>query len=89
MIADSSQAGRIGRAESAPRASIRGACRFDVLHSKSLGVLWLIVFISLMGFGMTAIPFPLVAERMSASDFWKTFGGSGVFSLLQLASTPL
>ena len=42
-----------------------------------------------MGFGMTAIPFPLVAERMSASDFWKTFGGSGVFSLLQLASTPL
>lgn len=56
---------------------------------KSLGVLWLIVFISLMGFGMTAIPFPLVAEQMGASDFWKTFGGSGVFSLLQLVSTPL
>ena len=56
---------------------------------KSLGVLWLIVFISLMGFGMTAIPFPLVAEQMGASDFWKTFGGAGVFSLFQLLATPL
>ncbi|MCU0758267.1 MAG: MFS transporter [Steroidobacteraceae bacterium] len=56
---------------------------------KSLGVLWLIVFISLMGFGVTAVPFPLVAEQMGASDFWKTFGGAGVFSLFQLVATPL
>jgi MFS family permease len=56
---------------------------------KSLGVLWLIVFISLMGFGVTAVPFPLVAEQMGASDFWKTFGGAGVFSLFQLLATPL
>jgi MFS family permease len=56
---------------------------------KSLGVLWLIVFISLMGFGVTAVPFPLVAEQMGASNFWKTFGGAGVFSLFQLLSTPL
>ncbi len=56
---------------------------------KSLGVLWLIVFISLMGFGITAVPFPLVAEQMGASNFWKTFGGAGVFSLFQLAATPL
>ena len=56
---------------------------------KSLGVLWLIVFISLMGFGVTAVPFPLVAEQMGASNFWKTFGGAGVFSLFQLLATPL
>lgn len=56
---------------------------------KGLGVLWLVVFISLAGFGITTIPFPLVAEQMGASDFWKTFGGSGVFSLFQLLATPL
>lgn len=56
---------------------------------RSLGVLWLIVFIGLMGFGITALPFPLVAEKLGASDFWKTFGGAGVFSLLQVMSAPL
>lgn len=58
-------------------------------HMKSLGVLWLVVFISLAGFGITTIPFPMVAESLGASDFWKTFGGAGVFSLFQLISTPL
>lgn len=56
---------------------------------KSLGVLWLVVFISLAGFGITTIPFPLVAENLGASDFWKTFGGAGVFSLFQLIATPI
>jgi MFS family permease len=56
---------------------------------KSLGVLWLVVFISLAGFGITTIPFPFVAESMGASDFWKTFGGAGVFSLFQLVATPI
>jgi DHA1 family tetracycline resistance protein-like MFS transporter len=56
---------------------------------KRLGILWLVVFISLAGFGITTIPFPLVAEQMGASDFWKTFGGAGVFSLFQLLSTPV
>lgn len=56
---------------------------------KGLGVLWLIVFISLLGFGITVIPFPLVAENMGASPFWKTFGGAGIFSLFQLLATPL
>ena len=56
---------------------------------KSLGVLWLVVFISLLGFGITAIPFPIVAEQLGASNFWKTFGGAGVFSVFQLISTPL
>ncbi len=54
-----------------------------------LGVLWLVVFISLAGFGITTIPFPFVAEAQGASDFWKTFGGSGVFSLFQLIATPI
>ena len=56
---------------------------------KRLGVLWLVVFISLAGFGITTIPFPFVAESLGASDFWKTFGGSGVFSLFQLIATPI
>ncbi|MBM4192183.1 MAG: MFS transporter [Gammaproteobacteria bacterium] len=56
---------------------------------KKLGVLWLVVFISLTGFGITTIPFPFVAEVLGASDFWKTFGGSGVFSLFQLIATPI
>jgi MFS family permease len=54
-----------------------------------LGVLWLVVFISLAGFGITTIPFPFVAEALGASDFWKTFGGAGVFSLFQLLATPI
>ena len=56
---------------------------------KRLGVLWLVVFISLAGFGITTIPFPFVAEELGASDFWKTFGGPGVFSLFQLVATPI
>ena len=56
---------------------------------KRLGILWLVVFISLAGFGITTIPFPIVAEQMGASDFWKTFGGAGVFSLFQLIFTPI
>ena len=56
---------------------------------KQLGILWLIVLISLMGFGVTTIPFPLVTEQMGASDFWKTFGGPGVFSVFQLIATPI
>ncbi|MFZ9993743.1 MAG: MFS transporter [Steroidobacteraceae bacterium] len=56
--------------------------------TKSLGLLWLVVFISLAGFGITTIPFPIVVEQMGASDFWKTFGGAGVFSLFQLVATP-
>lgn len=55
---------------------------------KKLGILWLVVLISLMGFGVTIIPFPFVAERMGASDFWKAFGGSGMFSMFQLIATP-
>jgi MFS family permease len=56
---------------------------------KRLGILWLVVLISLMGFGVTTIPFPLVTEQMGASDFWKTFGGPGVFSIFQLIAMPL
>ena len=56
---------------------------------KKLGVLWLVVFISLAGFGITTIPFPFVAEELGASEFWRTFGGPGVFSLFQLVATPI
>jgi MFS family permease len=56
---------------------------------KSLGVLWLVVFIGILGFGLTTLPFPIVAEDLGASNFWKTFGGSGVFSLFQFLSAPL
>jgi DHA1 family tetracycline resistance protein-like MFS transporter len=56
---------------------------------RRLGILWLVVFISLAGFGITTLPFPIVAEQMGASDLWKTFGGAGVFSLFQFVSAPL
>jgi len=59
------------------------------MKRNNLVVLWLVVFIGLMGFGITTLPFPLVVEQMGASDFWKTFGGPGIFSLFQFASTPL
>ncbi len=54
-----------------------------------LWVLWLVVFISLMGFGITVVPFPIVAEQYGASKFWMTFGSSGMFSLFQVVATPL
>lgn len=51
---------------------------------KALAVIWLVVFISLMGYGITTVPFPLVADQFGASPFWKSFGGPGVFSTFQL-----
>jgi hypothetical protein len=30
-----------------------------------------------------------VAEELGASEFWRTFGGPGVFSLFQLMATPI
>ena len=59
------------------------------MNRHSLVVLWLVVFIGLMGFGLTTLPFPLVIEQMGGSDFWKTFGGPGVYSLFTFLSTPL
>ena len=56
---------------------------------KSLGVLWLIVFVDLVGFGVASFPINFVVEQMGAASFWKTFAGSGVFSLLQFLSAPL
>lgn len=70
------------------RPVMTGCGRIIAGMSKSLGLLWLVVFISLAGFGITTIPFPIVVEDMGASDFWKTFGGAGVFSLFQLLATP-
>ncbi len=51
--------------------------------------LWLIVFASMMGFGITIVPFPIVAEQLGASPFWITWGGTGSFALAQMISTPL
>ena len=59
------------------------------MNRHNLVVLWLVVFIGLMGFGLTTLPFPLVIEQMGGSDFWKTFGGPGVYSLFTFLSTPL
>jgi MFS transporter, DHA1 family, tetracycline resistance protein len=59
------------------------------LNRHNLVILWLVVFIGLMGFGLTTLPFPLVIEQMGGSDFWKTFGGPGVYSLFTFISTPL
>ena len=56
---------------------------------KSLGVLWLVVFVDLVGFGVASFPINFVVEQMGAASFWKTFAGPGVFSLLQFISAPL
>lgn len=52
-------------------------------------ILFLIVFIDLLGFGLLMPLFPYVAERLGASPFWVTFGGPGIYSLCQLLATPL
>lgn len=56
---------------------------------KALAVIWLVVFISLMGYGITTVPFPLVADQLGASAFWKSFGGPGIYSTFQLLAMPL
>jgi DHA1 family tetracycline resistance protein-like MFS transporter len=57
--------------------------------SRTVPVLFLIVFVDLLGFGILIPLFPYVAERLGASPFWVTFGGAGIYSLLQLVATPL
>ncbi len=52
-------------------------------------VLWLIVLIDLIGFGLTTPSFPLVMQEMGASPFWITFAGPGIYSLFQLVFTPI
>lgn len=54
-----------------------------------LATLWTIVFVGMMGFGITIVPFPLVAEQFGASPFWMTWGSAGSFALAQMISTPL
>ena len=56
---------------------------------QALAVIWLVVFISLMGYGITTVPFPLVADQLGASAFWKSFGGPGIFSTFQLLAMPI
>jgi len=54
-----------------------------------LATLWTIVFVGMMGFGITIVPFPIVAEQLGASPFWVTWGSAGSFALAQMISTPL
>lgn len=53
-----------------------------------LATLWTIVFVSMLGFGITIVPFPVVAEQFGASPFWVTWGGTGSFALAQVIATP-
>jgi MFS family permease len=53
-----------------------------------LATLWTIVFVSMLGFGITIVPFPVVAEQFGASPFWITWGGTGSFALAQVIATP-
>jgi DHA1 family tetracycline resistance protein-like MFS transporter len=52
-------------------------------------ILFLIVFVDLLGFGILIPLFPYVAESLGATPFWVTFGGAGIYSLLQLVATPV
>lgn len=56
---------------------------------KALAVLFLIVFIDLLGFGIIIPLFPFVAERMGADPWLITFGGAGVYSLAQVIAAPV
>src|SRR5690606_29553291 len=56
---------------------------------KALVVLFLIVFIDLLGFGIIIPLFPFVAERMGADPWLITFGGAGVYSLAQVIAAPV
>ncbi|MCB1624356.1 MAG: MFS transporter [Pseudomonadales bacterium] len=57
--------------------------------NKDLGVLWLVILIDLIGFGLTTPSFPLVLKQLNADPFWLTFAGPGVYSLFQLVFTPI
>lgn len=59
-----------GPAAAAPAAS-GGAGKPDGVAR--LLTLWTIVFVSMMGFGITIVPFPVVAEQFGASPFWITW----------------
>jgi MFS family permease len=56
---------------------------------RALLVLFLIVFVDLLGFGIIIPLFPFVAERMGADPWLITFGGAGIYALAQVISTPL
>ncbi|HPF28284.1 MAG TPA: MFS transporter [Steroidobacteraceae bacterium] len=57
--------------------------------NKRIFVLWLIVLIDLIGFGLTTPSFPLVMKQLDADPFWLTFAGPGVYSLFQFLFTPV
>jgi MFS family permease len=61
----------------------------DTREAAGFVTLWITVFVSMMGFGITIVPFPIVAEQFGASPFWVTWGGTGSFALTQLISTAL
>lgn len=77
------------RAPAAPRAGGTASEAQKPDGVARLVTLWLIVFCSMMGFGITIVPFPVVAEQFGASPFWITWGGTGSFALAQTLATPL
>ena len=76
---------------SAPRSSGRPS---RGLHSgareepSALGILFVVVFVDLLGFGMVIPVMPLYAERLGASAAWTGLLSTG-YSAMQFVFTPI
>jgi MFS family permease len=59
-----------------------------VKNRSALGILFLVVFVDLLGFGMVIPVMPLYAERLGASEAWIGLLSTG-YSLMQLVFAPI
>jgi predicted MFS family arabinose efflux permease len=59
-----------------------------VRNRSALGILFLVVFVDLLGFGMVIPVMPLYAERLGASEAWIGLLSTG-YSLMQLVFAPI
>jgi MFS family permease len=59
-----------------------------VTNRSALGILFLVVFVDLLGFGMVIPVMPLYAERLGASEVWVGLL-STIYSLMQFVFAPI
>ena len=73
-----------------PTAAVAGAGypRATVKNRSALGILFVVVFVDLLGFGMVIPVMPLYAERLGASEIWIGLL-STIYSLMQFVFAPI
>jgi MFS family permease len=59
-----------------------------VKNRSALGILFLVVFVDLLGFGMVIPVMPLYAERLGASEAWTGLLSTG-YSAMQFVFAPI